>query len=97
MASGAGTRYDPHLIQLFINTMGLYPPGTILDVEVDLSTGTERFIMVSASLCREPALFNTPLCTVLKLPDGSICPPPHNVRIVDLGKKGRVLAVLNDY
>ena len=97
MLAASGTRYDPELIQAFVNKMGRYPPGTILEVEVELSMGTHTFIMVSSSLCRSPETFDKPLCNVLRLPDGTLCPEPHNKRIVDLANKGTVLRVLNDY
>ena len=97
MAAGAGTRYDPHLMQIFVNRMGKYPPGTILEVEVELSSGQHTFVMASSSLCDERDSFEKPRCTVLRLHDGTLCPPPHDRRIVDLRKKGKVLRVLNDY
>jgi hypothetical protein len=97
MSAAAGTQYDPHLIQIFINRMGKYPPGTILEVEVELSTGKYIFVMVSSSLCEGKDEFDKPLCRVLKLHDGTLCPEPHNKRIVNLRKKGKVLRVLNDY
>jgi len=97
MAAAKGTRYDPTLMQVFVNKMGKYPPGTILEVEVKLSTGKYTFVMMSSSLCRNQETFEQPLCNVLRLHDGTLCPPPHDKRIVDLAKKGRILRVMNDY
>lgn len=45
LVSGAGTRYDPVLLQVFVNVMGRYPPGTLLqlaDGRIVRSIGTAR-------------------------------------------------------
>lgn len=98
MAAGVETSYDPTLMQLFINQMGLYPPGTIMEVEVDLPSGFHTFILLSSSLCTSPENFAQPKCKLLVLPDGTECPPSYANKIVDLSeKKHRVLRVLNDY
>ena len=98
MASGVGTRYDPVLMQLFINQMGLYPPGTIMEVEVELPSGKHTFILLSSSLCSSADTFAQPKCKLLVLPDGTECPPRYADMIVDLSEKNhRVLQVLHDY
>jgi len=33
LAAGAGTRYEPALVQLLVNRLGRYPPGTMLRLE----------------------------------------------------------------
>ncbi|MCK6502919.1 HD domain-containing protein [Myxococcota bacterium] len=45
LVTGAGTRYDPVLLQAFVNVMGRFPPGTLLqlvDGRVARSIGTAR-------------------------------------------------------
>ena len=54
MAGGAGTLYDPDLMQVFVNSMGRYPPGTVLKI------GDGRRVR-SVSLVRSPQTFNRPL------------------------------------
>ena len=98
MAAGAGTRYDPILIQIFINQMGLYPPGTILEVEVELPSGPYVFTLLAFSLCESEEQFSTPKCRLLALPDGTDCPLSYIDYIVDLAeKKHRILRVLSTY
>ena len=84
MAAASGERYDPHLFQSFVNLMGKYPPGTLLDIEVPLSTGTYTFIMMSSSLVRSPETFAKPLCRLIQLPDGSDCPASYGEKLLDL-------------
>jgi hypothetical protein len=84
MASQAGRSYDPVLLQLFINSMGAYPPGSVLR----LGDGT---LVVSLSGVRSPATFDTPRCKVVRLADGS---KPDKDLWVDLAKSGRVDEVL---
>ena len=87
MATGSGTRYDPILIQLFVNLMGQYPPGTLLDVEIPLSVGTHKFVLMSSSLVRSPESFAQPLCRLIQLPDGSDCPASYAGKVIDLAKR----------
>lgn len=82
MAAGSG--YDPVLVQLFINRMGKYPPGSVLR----LGDGT---LVVSLSGVRTPETFATPRCKVVRMADGH--PPPQELW-VDLAKGGRVEEVL---
>jgi hypothetical protein len=96
MASGARTRYDPHMLQVFINRMGKYPPGTLLEVQVDLEGKDYTFVMVSQSLSDGPERFGRPICRLIRLHDGKPCPEAFAKRPIDLGKKGRILGVLND-
>ncbi len=82
MAAGHG--YDPVLVQLFINRMGKYPPGSVLR----LADGT---LVVSLSGVRTPETFATPRCKVVRMADNT--PPPQELW-VDLAKGGRVEEVL---
>lgn len=87
MAAGAGTRYDPTLMQAFVNLMGKYPPGTLLDVEIPLSVGVYKFVLMSSSLTRSPETFALPLCRLIQLPDGSDCPSSYEGKVIDLAKR----------
>jgi hypothetical protein len=80
----AGPGYDPVLVQLFVNRMGKYPPGSVLR----LGDGT---LVVSLSGVRTPETFATPRCKVVRMADGE--PPPQELW-VDLAKGGRVEEVL---
>ena len=87
MAAGAGTRYDPVIMQAFVNLMGKYPPGTLLDVEIPLAIGTYTFVLMSSSLTRSPETFETPLCRLIQLPDGTDCPASYAGKVIDLAKR----------
>ena len=87
MAAGSGNRYDPSLMQTFVNLMGRYPPGTLLDVEISLSIGTYTFIMMSNSLVRSPETFAQPMCRLIQLPDGTDCPDSYAGKMIDLSKR----------
>jgi hypothetical protein len=52
LVAGAGTRYDPVLLQAFVNVMGRYPPGTLVqlvDGRVVRSIGTARSLQTWAT------------------------------------------------
>ena len=87
MAAGAGTRYDPTLMQCFVNLLGKYPLGTLLDVEIPLSVGTYTFVLMSSSLTRSPETFDLPLCRLIQLPEGIECPPSYAGKVIDLAKR----------
>ena len=63
MATWSGSRYDPVLFQLFLNTLGAYPPGTLLGLE-------DGRVMRSISATRGPETFLTPLARGVKAADG---------------------------
>ncbi|MFT5681444.1 MAG: hypothetical protein ACI8RZ_002350 [Myxococcota bacterium] len=86
MASLKGEAYDPVLLQVFINTLGAYPPGTLLELQ-------GGYIVVSRGLTRSPETFARPIARLLRMPDGK--EPPRLMRI-DLAKKGRVLRAIRD-
>ena len=87
MASVAGTRYDPVMMQAFVNLMGKYPPGTLLDVEIPLVIGTYTFVLMSSSLTRFAETFEKPLCRLIQLPDGTDCPESYAGKVIDLAKR----------
>jgi hypothetical protein len=68
MLKWAGTRYDPVLLQLLINTLGAYPPGTLLR----LPDG--RVVRAAAPALTHDA-FAHPLARCVRLADGSAASP----------------------
>jgi hypothetical protein len=84
MVGGAGTQYDPVLMQMLVNRLGKYPAGTLLELE------DGRWAM-SCSGVRSPETFDTPLCVVTKLADGT---EPEESTLVDLAEEGRVARVI---
>ena len=77
--------------------MGKYPPGTLLEVEVELKGKPIVFIMCSNSLVREPESFDKPICRLIRLHDGRDAPAKLANRPIDLMKKGKVLRVVRDF
>lgn len=84
MSAQSGTEYDPELLGLFINEMGMFPPGALLA----LKSGRTA---VSVSGTRSPETFSKPLCQVLRLPDGT--PARRGLR-VDLAEEDAVYKLL---
>ncbi len=82
MAASAG--YDSILLQLFVNRLGRYPPGSVLR----LADGT---LVVSLSGVRSAETFDRPRCKVVRMADGI---QPQNELWVDLAKGGRIDEVL---
>lgn len=95
MYEGSGTRYDPHIMQAFVNKMGKYPPGTLLEVEVNMKDKAISFIMITSSLVRSPETFDKPICKLIKLHDGRDAPAQLANRPIDLAKRGTVKRVLS--
>lgn len=95
MYSGSGTRYDPTILQTFVNKMGKYPPGTLLEVDVEMKGKTVTFIMISSSLVRSPETFDKPICRLIKLHDGRDAPPQLANRPIDLEKRGKVRKLIS--
>ena len=85
MIPHSGTRYDPDLLQLFVNSMGKYPPGTMML----LSDGS---IAVSIGVCRSKETFAKPLVRIVRDASGTV---PDDDRILDLAEGGEVRLVLN--
>ena len=81
MLKWAGTRYDAVVLQLLINALGAYPPGTLLKLE-------DGRVVRSATPARSPETFATPLARCLRLADGS--PAPDDLPLVDLRGAGPV-------
>ncbi|MEI8257586.1 MAG: hypothetical protein WCJ30_18075, partial [Deltaproteobacteria bacterium] len=58
IAAGAGTEYDPVLVRVFVNAMGMYPPGSLLELD-------DKRWVVSVSGARSPETFDRPLCALI--------------------------------
>lgn len=61
-----GSHYDPNLTRIFVNVVGIYPVGTV----VELSTGDHALVLRSPSVVSEQRLSNANRPTV-KMLDGS--------------------------
>jgi len=85
MVPHSGTRYDPDLLQVFVNAMGKYPPGTMML----LSDGS---IAVSIGICRGPETFEKPVVRVVRTAAGDA---PETDMVIDLAQGGGVRLVLN--
>jgi len=81
MLTGVGTLYDPDLFQIFVNEVGQYPPGTLLQLN-DRSWG----LVVSGA--RSPETFSTPLVRVVRLGNGD---RPDIEVLIDLSQRGSIL------
>lgn len=75
MASGAGDRYEPRMVKEFINMMGLYPPGTV----VELVSG--EIAIVDTVSAEDPL---RPVVRIVRGPDGE---EPGEIVRVDCGAK----------
>ncbi len=84
MVAGAGTRYDPVLLQLFINRLGYYPPRTLARLE-------DGRIVRTVSLVRSPQTFTAPRAVVLREASGQ---PPRQRITIDLATEGKVQALV---
>jgi HD-GYP domain-containing protein (c-di-GMP phosphodiesterase class II) len=84
MIKVSGTVYDPVLLQVFVNQMGMFPPGSLLA----LASGRT---VVSVSGARWPETFAKPLCHVLRREDGT---PARKGTYVDLAEEDRIFKLL---
>ena len=87
IAGGAGTRYDPVLVQVFINILGRFPPGTLLELEDGRTVRT-------LSVVRDPSTFDKPRTFVVGEAKGWV---PDFPCIVDLATEGRPARVLRTF
>ena len=100
MASASGQWYDPTLFQIFVNRMGKYPPGTLLEAKIPVpKDGTIQEL----TLCCSPNLsfalldkFDKPLVVSFEHMMATLAPERFKNRKIDLATKGVVLGVLND-
>lgn len=81
MLKMAGTLYDPVLLQLLINELGAYPPGTLLQLD-------DGRIVRSVAPAAGRETFALPPARCVRLADGS--PAPPDGPLLDLGGAGRL-------
>ena len=81
MLKAAGAFYDPVLLQLLINALGAYPPGTLLQLE-------DGRIVRSVAPSLVPESFTTPRARCQHNADGSSAAPDYP--LVDLREAGQV-------
>jgi len=86
MLSLKGTAYDPVLLQVFVNALGAYPPGTFLELK-------GGYVVISRGLARSESTFDKPIARLIRMPDGT---EPARRMSIDLSKKGQVVRVLRD-
>lgn len=79
MLKWAGTRYDLALLQLLVNGLGAYPPGTLLQLE-------DGRVVRSVAPAVGPEAFAAPPARCVRLADGS--PAPEDLPLVDLRTAG---------
>lgn len=72
MYAGSGTFYDPALMQILVNKLGRYPPGSL----VELNDG--RWVLAMSGV-RSPEDFELPLCMVARNADGTF--PDRDIEI----------------
>lgn len=77
MMSGAGSAYDPTLMQVLVNHLGAYPPGTWLRLD-------DGRVVQSVSITRTPDTFDRPRCQTV---DGQV------VDLAVLGMGATVMAL----
>jgi HD-GYP domain-containing protein (c-di-GMP phosphodiesterase class II) len=85
MYAASGTLYDPDLLQLFINRVGQFPPGSILEM------GGGSWVTVISG-ARTPETWAKPLCVMVRTREGKT--PSFELEI-DLAKGGEITAVLS--
>jgi putative nucleotidyltransferase with HDIG domain len=84
MAAAAGTLYDRDLFQAFANAMGPFPPGSLLQL-------ADGHVVASVSAVRSPETFATPLCRVIRLPDGTRPPEQPYLELAGAAKVAGIL------
>ncbi len=86
MRAHSGTRYDPVLLQLFVNRVGRYPPGSILELE----DGRQ---VRSVSLARSAETWDKPLGYLYRRANGQW---PREREPIDLAEEGEIVGVVED-
>jgi hypothetical protein len=81
MLKWSGTRYDAALLQILINALGAYPPGTLLQLE-------DGRVVRSVTPARSADSFAAPLARVVRGAEGA--PAPVDLPPVDLRGAGRL-------
>jgi hypothetical protein len=81
MARWSGTRYDAVLLQLLLNALGAYPPGTLVQTE-------DGRVFRSVAPARGADTFAAPLARLVRGPGGA--PAPAGAPAVELKGVGRL-------
>jgi len=81
MAKWSGARYDAVLLQLFLNALGAYPPGTLVQTE-------DGRVFRSVAPARGPDTFAAPLARLVRGTGGA--PAPDDAAPVELRGAGRL-------
>jgi HD-GYP domain-containing protein (c-di-GMP phosphodiesterase class II) len=84
MSASAGLRYDPVLLQLLVNHLGRYPPGTMLLL-------ADGRIVISTSTTRSAETWERPLGRVVQRADGTTC---ETLDAIDLALDGEIVGDL---
>ena len=84
MYAARGTEYDPNLLQLFVNRVGRYPPGSVLELD------DGRWVLVLSGV-RATELFERPFTEVVRLADGTEPLMPIPLDLADEGTVRRVV------
>ena len=85
LVRGAGTRYDPVLLQVFVNVMGQWPPGTLLEL-------ADGRIVRSISTARDMQTWGTPLARIEV--DENRQHITDDFPMIDLAQEGRIVREL---
>lgn len=85
MEGASGTRYDPTILQAFVNRVGQFPPGTMMRL-------TDGRWVVSVSGVRSPATFARPSCRVVRDAAGRTV---ADGELIDLAVEGEVAKVID--
>ncbi len=84
MFAAGGTLYDPTLLQAFVNRMGAYPPGSVLELD------DGAWVLVISGV-RHPSIFDKPLTRLVRMRNGSA---PRDEVDIDLALGRRVARIL---
>ncbi len=88
MWAARGSEYDPDLLALFVQVMGLYPPGSLLE----LTNG--RWVL-GVSGGRDEQRFAWPLARVVREADGNDADASEELDLFELRYRLRPKRVLN--
>lgn len=73
-------QYDPTLLKLFVNWMGIYPVGTL----VELQSGEVAQVFAAGS---DPTRFQRPIVSVLKDAEGQLVDRPYLIDLMEMNEK----------
>ena len=88
MWAARGTAYDPDLLGVFVQLMGVYPPGSLLEL-------TDGRWVVSVSGGRDPARFAWPVVRVVREADERTASGQEEIDLHAVKERLRPRRVLN--